>query len=380
MKKYFFIATAALAALASCSKVTPVAEPDQAISFQVANYASRTKATSIIVEGFDKFNTYAWYHNGNDVQLFMNNVEISQLAQGAYAAAGEWGPARPYYWPKVGTVSFYSYASQQGINPTVTEEAFSLTNYSIANAVAPENGYADNILVAEPALNKSGNSPEYTVSGNKDGVATLFTHMLAQVQFKVKLDATPDKAGYNWKAEILTANPLISVPKEGGMTLNYTNFNQGPTWTLSETPAKYAVNPLSGIVLEAAGGNTSGDPVDLSASTVVIPQVADEIAFNLTYRLTRTFGTDEDAEVFTETVPVTITVADFYPKPAEGSTDPVIEWKYNTKYTYTVTIKTEGENPILIDPAVAEWGAGSGEITVPVETEETGETGETTNP
>jgi len=138
MKKYFFIATAALAALASCSKVTPVAEPDQAISFQVANYSSRTKANevSITSEGFTQFITNAWFHQNEnaDGQRLMENERIEK---GTTYAPNEWAPTtRPYYWPKTGYINFYSYASIKSFTgtPTAGEDKI-VAEYAISQPI-----------------------------------------------------------------------------------------------------------------------------------------------------------------------------------------------------------------------------------------------------
>ena len=66
MKKYFIIAVAAIAAMAACSKVeTADNTPGRKIAFEVANYASQTKAAedagSVLAET-DNFSSKAWLH------------------------------------------------------------------------------------------------------------------------------------------------------------------------------------------------------------------------------------------------------------------------------------------------------------------------------
>ena len=82
MKKLFVIATAAVVALAACTKVDTVdTSQDQAITFQVANYNIATKApTSLITEGFNTFTTYAWYTpaTGTANQAFMAPATYSR--------------------------------------------------------------------------------------------------------------------------------------------------------------------------------------------------------------------------------------------------------------------------------------------------------------
>ena len=143
------------------------------------------------------------------------------------------------------------------------------------------------------------------------------------------------------------------------MTVTYVDntLGNGPVWVLPEDAAKKQL-PAKAQTLEAVGGQAAKDAVALSDLFVVIPQNAKTNEFNLTYDLTCLYN---NAEVYTETVPVKVTMDKFYGTAVpEGNL-----WNYNTVYTYTVTIKP-GADPILMDPAIAPWGDPvTGEIVVP---------------
>ena len=70
MKKFFILAAAAVVATAACTKSEVVEAPEKAISFEVAKYATATKAASynsLLDEtangaAVTNFYTNAWFH------------------------------------------------------------------------------------------------------------------------------------------------------------------------------------------------------------------------------------------------------------------------------------------------------------------------------
>lgn len=354
MKKYIILSAVALLALGACSKVTPAAgDADQAITFQVANFASRTKATSLIDEGYTSFNTYAWFYDVNtgatEGQLFMNDEVVTADDT---TTPTKWAPERTYYWPKTGYINFYSYA---GISKdlTVTEEKLEVKDVSVNND--------PNILVAKPALNQQKNTPSQDPYGQNsvtEGVPTLFTHMLAKIQFKVLLDATGMDENFTWEAKIAKDQTLLQIPATGDLSVSFADGGNVPTWTnitgnslltskeLTLTAKGNEKSSTEGVILNNGGADDF---------FVVIPQENKDLEFYMIFSLTSTYA---GAAGITETVPVSFKLSKF-----SGANT---EWIYNTKYIYTISIKPNGE-VILFDPAVAEWEDGAGEIAVPTE-------------
>ena len=117
MKKILILtAIAALAVSAACTKVETIT-PDQAISFEVAKYMPLTRAYNSLLDetaagsDIDRFFTNAWYHDGAagfGAQRFMTDQAI--VPDNA-SDPTKWSPSgRNYFWPKTGSINFFSYA------------------------------------------------------------------------------------------------------------------------------------------------------------------------------------------------------------------------------------------------------------------------------
>ena len=315
--KRLLIPFVAVLALSACSKVVPAAEEQDgpAISFQVASYAAGTKADDkppvSLAEEFDRFHTYAIFHatdpDADANQWFMEDEEV--LATGTYPNITKWAPALPYYWPKTGNISFYSYAGTRHPDVWPTPETEESENSSImfqfgstsidgetiiirgipelgkaeadpnagSDAQAGETGAdaapeilpADNILIADRVYRYTGNVARYLVDpiSPPEGVPTLFRHMLAKVRFQVVLDASDCDENTTWTLEV-PEQKLLSVNNEGALYVDYPgvedlyNWNQllplsdaGVRWqtvTRMENP-NYQDITTDGFVLTATG-------------------------------------------------------------------------------------------------------------------------------
>ena len=346
MKKLFIICTAAIVALAACSKTEVNApSPDKAISFQVAKYVGQTKAdshghTSLVDEGFNSFKTNAYFYTpGKAVQAFMVDQVVS------YDGSSKWAPTREYFWPKTGYVNFFSYAGT--IEPTAKAEN-SLT-YTDA-----EIDIDSNILVADAAYGFSSNdNSEHNLNGVSEGVPTLFRHMLAKVVFDVIVDATDvtdDK--YEWTATVNSAS--VSYRNIGTLSVSFaapspisgpSTVQGAPTWEPKDV-ANVSLSKVSGDVTPSAvGGAKTVTPVTLIEESVVLPQAlnATGVTFAMEYDLTYTYN---GGSTITETVPVTATAL-------TTLATSITTWAVNTVYKYHIIIKPNG--PVLFDPAVEAW-------------------------
>ena len=94
MKKYFFIAVAAVAAMAACTKseLDTTSAPEQKIGFEVANYSRQTKANVALTnaeDGLYQFHTYAYqFPKLGDAVEFMN-TDIFAWDNADPAASGD---------------------------------------------------------------------------------------------------------------------------------------------------------------------------------------------------------------------------------------------------------------------------------------------------
>lgn len=361
MKKYIIIAAAALVAAAACSEVENKLEtPEEAISFKVVDYSAATRAreTSLITEGYEQFTTFAWIHaDGAETGTPFMNAEIVKWN----ANTTEWAPSsRPYYWPKSETsyINFFSFAGTDVPTTMNTEGEITLANVTVKKA--------SNVLVADAAYGYKNNSnAKYKLDGVKEGVPTLFRHMLAQVYFDVKLDATVvDDAKYKFTAVI---NELTLTSKNtGAISLKFTDLGNTPGqkkfesengWELGEGTGSLA--KTENVTLTATGTKTAPESgfQKLMDWSSVMPQVlsvttdattTDNVFVTFKYTLTTQYDTNDPYDEV-------ITVSNV---PLSKFTPTVTKWDMNTRYTYHITINPVSGEKILFDPAVEAWADG----------------------
>lgn len=116
MKK-IFLALAAVAALAACSKSEVAYEQDVEISFSpVATNITKSMLTgSALDTNNDKFNVWAWYkqvpHGTTVSDWNPTDNEHLYVDEGTFVhqVGNNWHGATPYYWPKVGSLLFAGY-------------------------------------------------------------------------------------------------------------------------------------------------------------------------------------------------------------------------------------------------------------------------------
>ena len=389
MKKYLILTAAALVAFAACTKVETdeTVAASQKISFQVAKYMAQTKAdpvkgteTSLLSEtdangSISTFKTNAWYHSPVDgTQYYMKNVDIKWNV----STANQWAPDNDYYWPKTGTINFYSYAGTPAPTTYNTEGSLVYTDKVIA--------YNDNVLVADAAYRYNQNKTVYQIDNTTtgEGVPTLFRHYLAKLAFNAALRTTDAKksATNHFKVEILDAT--VKFLNKGTLTLTnadpatsetaqinpWTNANASKpnvawvagAWDAStnvETVDTLSTPAMQKLVLNLAENalqQTETDTVLLAMRTVM-PQVLDgtNATFYIKYKVS-SYLTGEADPYAVETIEVT--------KPLTTLVPSILEWNRNTKYTYTIVIDPIA-NKILFDPAVEEWAEVAGENPYP---------------
>lgn len=364
MKKYIIIAAAALFAAAACSEVENKLEtPEEAISFKVVDYSAATRAgeTSLITEGYEQFTTFAWIHaDGAQTGTPFMNAEIVKWN----ANTTEWAPSsRSYYWPKSETsyINFFSFAGTDVPTTMSTEGEITLANVTVKKA--------SNVLVAEAAYGYKNNSnAKYKLDGVKEGVPTLFHHMLAQVYFDVKLDATVvDDAKYKFTAVI--DELTLTAKNTGSISLKFPAPETTPGqskiasengWELSGDPA--SLEKTENVTL-TANGKAASEFSKLMDWSSVMPQVlsvttdatgstpattTDNVFVTFKYTLTTQYDTNAP---YNEV----ITVSNV---PLSKFTPTVTKWDMNTRYTYHITINPVSGEKIVFDPAVEAWVDG----------------------
>ena len=362
MKKLLFIA-AALAAVSACSKVETAVAPARQISFQVASYLPQTRVqgTNFKAE-CDYFFTNAYYNGAT----YIDNVKVVE-------SNGVWSPVgSPYYWPRTGTVDFFSYASKNDL--PATELTAGNATFEIKGHEVAED---DNIMVADAVFgagrtdhNADGTQitddlKEGTTDSGYTGVPTLFRHLLSQVSFKLGLAAGGSHTGTNYVATVTSAK-VVNVACKGDLSL--TNSGSGSSLTLSPwTPASDGTQvgwtatdsttlTLATPTLTLAEDATTGETVDALELRSVLPQtLTNSVEIQITFDLD---AKHEDV-VYLHEDDITV-------KAKLNSID-IPSWNMNQRIIYTVTIDPVTE-AITFDPAVAPWVEATAQtINIPVE-------------
>jgi archaellum component FlaF (FlaF/FlaG flagellin family) len=376
MKKIYTILAIAAVAAVGCSKTELGTTEnkvfsDEKINFEVASFMDQTKAageaaTTLNAEGFTTFYTYANFFQGTTKQVYMDNVAINYSE-----SPKQWAPARDYYWPKAADsyINFYSYVNTASQDPAITfnsEKTVATATYEDKTIAA-----TDNILLADAALKQNGNLTEYTsISGVTSGVPTLFRHLLAKVNFKIKLVTTDEKKSASTKfvVTILNAGETLSNIKadQKGSYVATNTFDDvkhtlawtAPVvWTPSTTPQIETISFLTPELTLPVNSTSSGEYVDLLKERTVMPQTLDaDNDFTLSYKVETYYGS-EATPYMTENFKVTGKIATLV--------NTITAWNKNTKITYNITIDPVG-NKVTFDPAVEEWGTGEGQLAIPL--------------
>ncbi len=191
MKKLltFSLMAAAVCALASCSKteITPAAANSQTVGFTPLNGKFSTKA---MIDGTayktsdPTFGTLAyylpkdknWQDNMDEAELYVPISEVSYLS-----SASTWSTATPYYWPKTGSLTFFSYSpykyQEAGSTETLAIEALSGNDGIQIEGYNVDAHQDTDFMVADIAKDKTANE----TNGGYKGVPTVFRHKLSQI-------------------------------------------------------------------------------------------------------------------------------------------------------------------------------------------------------
>ena len=362
MKKFIYIA-AALVAVSACSKVETVQTPEHQISFQVASYLPQTRVQGTNFKAECEYFFTKAYYNG---ATYIDNVKVVEN-NGVWAPVGS-----PYYWPRTGTVNFFSYASKNdlpGDELTVGNASFEIVGHEVA-----EN---DNIMIADAVYgagrtdhNADGTQitddlKEGTSDSGYSGVPTLFRHLLSQVSFKLGLAAGGDHTGTNYVATVTSAK-VVKVASKGDLSL--LNSGSGSSLTLSPwTPASDGTQVgwtatdsttlnLDTPTLTLAEDETTSEPVVVLDFYSVLPQtLTNSVEIQITFNL----DSKHDDVVYLHEENITV-------KAKLNSID-IPSWNMNQRIIYTVTIDPVTE-AISFDPAVLPWVEATAQtLNIPVE-------------
>ena len=395
MKKFFFIA-AAVVAMAACTKTevqfNETADSNK-IGFEVANYATQTKANSSLTnaeDGIYQFHTYAYQfptigsaREFMDVNIFawQEAAQENKLTSGT-APVAIWAPEQDYYWPKTGYINFYSYAGTHTPAETVSTD-FKTVTFTYTDAVIAA---ASNILVADAALHQGRanyNDNAYSVDDNGSGadvttgVPTLFHHQLAKITFDVEARTTDAKKSANtiWKVQVLNKedqsgnnykSTIVPINKGSLVLTNADDATAASTkaWTATNAsdtnisgwiPSSVATDKetieFKNSAVLTIDKNSTGDGTksEILALRSVMPQVTNGVKFTLVYKVQAL----HDSTVYLEEIRTVGIDANEVLSNLAGT---VTSWGANKKITYHIIIDPVSEK-VTFDPAVENYDA-----------------------
>lgn len=397
MKKYFILAIAVVAATTACSKneIDLSSVPTKKVAFEVANYASQTKANASLTNAEDslyQFHSYAYqFPKIGDAVEFMNTDIFAwdNSTPAAKVTEGHniyfWAPEDDYYWPKTGFINFYSYAGTQAPAASISADKKTI-DFAYNNVTIAAN---DNLMVADAALHFNSNQSNYQVDGTEGsahvttGVPTLFRHLLSKLYIDVKLQipAAKQSANTSWKVIVLDEKDIdgdsaiadgeksLIIPVNQG-TLTLQNIDSLATdaalntttqlWARTQT----GTDVVSGWKPAASTENiqlSQADTLTLEVNSLestsveqlldwrtVMPQLTDNIAFQLIYKVQGFHGSTKFME---EIRTVGITVNGDNAENIHNLTGSIASWESNKKITYHIIIDPATDK-VTFDPAV----------------------------
>lgn len=338
MKKIFF-ALAAVAALASCSKVEAEYEQTGEIAF-VAVPQNITKAmiTGEAMPKTDLFNVWAWYKQldaGTEIADWQdddteNQWYVVEKPFGYRNATNNWGGVTPYYWPKLGSLLFAGYYPTDIKNSveyffTATDNRMVFNNIpqSEVNDIDADE-FTEDIMYFNMTASSSATGP----------VSVVFRHALSWITVNVKKSEGSPKI-------VIDEIKFTAVNDRGTGTVNNSASDNKIVWVPNGNAAAVTV----------FGTDVELEETDTKlVEPLFIPQT---MAGNLV--ITYTIYSSP-TEYFTETY--TAALNSFKEKDASVN---LTEWEPAKHYIYNIEI---GTSEILIDPTVQKWT----EVEVPVET------------
>lgn len=342
MNKHIFYIAAACVALATCVKnEVRVNAPDKEITFQTVS----TKAAAFNTN--HKFYSYAyflekgknWDAKHADAQAYIDNALIAyeSTPNGIY-----WAAAKPYYWPKQGSLTFFAWTDDTDDPKVGTGAAVSCaptTGIKITNYSVKENKNKD-ILVADIAKDKSSN--ESATGTWEKGVPTVFRHALAKVEFNVN-----KKKAYEDVKFIVKSITLNNVSTKGTFTQGSPDETTGWKWSdWAETDNLTVFSSTTGmeVTKTAEPAPAKFNALDSGDYSIVLPQTFNDTpTLTIVYDIITSYITGQPV---TETVTETKALKDIYKS----------DWACKKKYVLWITL---GLNEIYWDPSVEGWEDGA---------------------
>lgn len=373
MKRIILLAASAMAILAGCSRteIRSISDEPQQVSFRTVVGQQSTKAliSDAKYPVTETFGSFAFFNKQGETfptgaSLYMPNSEVKNTT---HANSGKvWTTDIPYYWPKQGSLTFFSYSPFTELNALTTCDA--TDGIKITGWDVDANQDVD-VMVADVRKNLTKAAGNGT-NDNYTGVATVFRHKLSQiVGFKFKTDKnyasgleTSAKVGDKYFYFNKIAINKVKYKGTYKSTIDVDGANLG-SWT-PETDTKDYVwyeKPAAGP--EVFFGNTATvSPAPTSGYILVLPQDftdpgagsgsnVENIEIKYTIRTYVKAYSGNATDYTEEEVHVYAPLYSIHNATTAGDT----KWHMNKKITYSFTVNLD-DDQIYWAPSVEDWG------------------------
>lgn len=380
MKK-IFLALAALATLAACTKseVEYVSAGNEITFAPVAKNITKSMITTSAFPTSESFNVWAWYNQiekGTEVSNWDTSTDTEYFSEGTfvYREGTDWGGQTPYYWPKVGSLLFAGYyptsvASKVDYTFDATANKMVFTN--IGQGTVASTGTTEDLMYFNMTASSYNNGP----------VAVVFKHALSWITVNL---SRPDENPVD-----STTGKVSEYPKIKVNSVTFTNVNNQGTgtvtgtdgtieWEVNGTAAPTVVTPAAGVVLSKTPAKQA-EPLFIPQEFAVDNEATADINETMELQVNYTIYSSAE-EYFTETHTTKLNgmlgnklktddngnvITDSEGNPEYVETDINIKlnsWEPAKRYIYNISI---GIEEILIEPTVETWTPI--EINVPVQ-------------
>ena len=337
MKKIFLLTVAAGVLFASCAKNEVNSVDSSRISFRTVVGKASTKALlsgTVYKDTDPSFGTYAfmlqsgesWAANKATASLYIDNKEVKPTGPDAQK---KWTTETPYYWPKNGSLTFFSYSPYDALNAVVSctndDKGIQLSAWDV-----DANQDVD-VMFADKVEDQTANG----TNGGYTGVPTVFRHKLSQIvsfTFQTKDDYFHNGNATGDKKFLIKEIDVNGILHKGA----YSNA----AWV----PETGSVKDYSWYN-DATGTEFKNAPVTIAESgqhILVLPQtLPDDAKIVIKYDIQTYNGTSWVTENVTEEVAIK---------------DITASWAENKKITYGITVSLDNDM-IYWAPSIEDWAA-----------------------
>lgn len=337
MKK-IFLAIAAVAALASCSKSNVDYTPSKEITFTPVskNITKAMMNDGKVFNTDEMFNVWAFYNPtttltddidtwvsqykssaDNGAKVYINNKPFAYNKTHKLWAGYE----SPYFWPKVGSLAFAGY------HPTTATATYELKeDENVMTFPKVKRSW----VTAETNNNEDLMYFNLTKAYEENNVTAVFKHALSWLTVTVATTKETLEAGATIKVSSVKFTEVM--PQGTGSVLNQASIS----WSLEGTaePVETVADPIiSPVTLKET-------PATLKEPLFIPQQMNGDI--EITYTIESPKDSTGEVTTLEETAVIKL----------KTLKDGVSAWEAAKHYTYNIVISTE---QILIDASVVEW-------------------------